>query len=143
VVTFLNVTEFNNTVAALDQSEASWRELVKHSPIGILVITEQLFSYINPTGLGIFGATSVAQLFGTPIAERLAEESREQFFQRLKIMRSQGAPVPVIEEKYIRIDGTPILCETYSAPIVYKSKQSSVIYLRIKEQEASLCVDDQ
>jgi two-component system, chemotaxis family, CheB/CheR fusion protein len=143
VVTFLNVTEFNNTVAALDQSEASWRELVKHSPIGILVITEQLFSYINPTGLGIFGATSDAQLFGTPIAERLAEESREQFFQRLKIMRSQGTPVPVIEKKYIRVDGTPILCETYSAPIVYKSKQSTVIYLRIKEQEASLCVDDQ
>ncbi len=132
VVTFLNVTEFNNTVAALAQSEASWRELVKHSPMGIFVITDQLFSYINPAAQEILGATSADQLLGTPIAERLAEESRGQFLQRLDIMRSEGAAVPVLEEKYVRMDGSSVLCEIFAAPIVYKSKQSAVIYARVK-----------
>ncbi|WP_459944811.1 chemotaxis protein CheB, partial [Desulfocastanea catecholica] len=45
VVTFENVTEFQKMVEALAESEASWQELVEHTPVGIFVLTGETFSY--------------------------------------------------------------------------------------------------
>ncbi|WP_459945018.1 PAS domain-containing protein, partial [Desulfocastanea catecholica] len=45
VVTFENVTEFQNMVDALAESEASWQELVEHTPVGIFFLAGENFSY--------------------------------------------------------------------------------------------------
>lgn len=137
VVTFENVTEFQNMVDALAESEASWQELVEHTPVGIFVLTRENFSYINPTGCEILGASSPDQLLGTSIIERVHEESRERWVEQLKSMKSERKTVPAGKEKYLRLDGSTIQCDVSVAPIVYKGKQSAVIYAGVHSREAS------
>jgi two-component system CheB/CheR fusion protein len=137
VVTFENVTEFQKMVEALAESEASWQELVEHTPVGIFVLTGEIFSYINPIGCEMFGASSAEQLLGTSIIDRVPEESRERWLEQLKTMKNERQMLPPGKEKYRRLDGSTILCDISIAPIVYKGKKSAVIYAGVHSREAS------
>jgi PAS domain S-box-containing protein len=137
VVTFENVTEFQKMVDALAESEASWQELVKHTPVGIFVLTGQNFSYVNPTGCEILGASSPEQLLGTSIIDRLYEESRKRWLEQLQSIKSERKKLPGSKEKYRRLDGSTIQCSVSVAPIVCKGKQGAVIYATVNSKEAS------
>jgi two-component system CheB/CheR fusion protein len=137
VVTFENVTEFQKMVDALAESDASWQELVTHTPVGIFVLTGENFSYVNPTGCEILGASSPEQLLGTSIVDRLHEESRKRWLEQLKDIKNERTNLPASKEKYLRLDGSTIQCDVSIAPLVYKGKQSAVIYAGVLSKEAS------
>ncbi len=131
VVTFEDVTEFQKMVDALAESEASWQELVEHTPVGIFVLTGENFSYVNPTGCEILGASSPKQLLGTTIIDRLHEESRERWLEQLQSIENERITLPGSKETYRRLDGSTIDCDVSVAPIVYKGKQGAVIYATV------------
>ncbi len=137
VVTFENVTDFQKMVDALAESEASWQELVEHTPVGIFVLTEENFSYVNPTGCEMLGASSPRQLLGTSIIHRVPEETRERWLEQLKSMQNERKLLPASKEKYLRLDGSTIQCDVSVAPIVYKGKQGAVVYAGVHSKEAS------
>jgi len=137
VITFENVTEFQKMVDALAESDASWQELVEHTPVGIFVLTGEHFSYVNPTGCEILGASSLEQLLGTSIVDRLHEESRKKWLEQLKNITNERTSLAASKEKYLRLDGTTIQCDVSVAPIVYKGKPSAVIYAEAHIKEAS------
>lgn len=137
VATFENVTEFQKMVDALAESEASWQELVKHTPVGIFVLTGQNFSYVNPTGCEILGASAPEQLLGTSIIDRLHEESRARLLELLQSIKSERKTLPTGKEKYRRLDGSTILCDVSVAPIVYEGKKGAVIYAEVDSKEGS------
>jgi two-component system CheB/CheR fusion protein len=137
VITFENVTEFKKMVDALAESEALWHELIEHSPVGIFVLTGELFSYINPAGQEILGTFSPNELLGSSILDRVHEKSREKLLEQLNILNNEHKKVPALKEKFIRMDGSTILCKISAMPIVYKGKQSAVMYAGKQSEEAS------
>jgi two-component system CheB/CheR fusion protein len=128
VITFDNVTEFKKMVDALAESETLWRELVKHSPVGIFVLTDHTINYTNPAGLKILGCSSPDEFLGSSITDWVHEDSREQLFKQISTMSNEQEIYPAIEEKLIRIDGSIVLCEISAAPVIYGGKKSTVLY---------------
>ncbi len=137
VITFENVTEFKKMVDALAVSEASWHELIEHSPVGIFVLTGELFSYINPAGRGILGTSSPDELLGSSIHERVHENSRRKLTDLLDSMNRRRETFPPLEEKFVQVDGNILLCSISMTPIVYRGKPSTVVYAMVKDKVAS------
>lgn len=128
VITFDNVTEFKKMVDALSESETLWRELVKHSPVGIFVLTDHAINYTNPAGLKILGSSSPDEFHGSLFTDWVHEESREHLLELLSSMGNKQDTYPAIEEKLIKTDGSIALCDISAAPIIYGGKKSTVIY---------------
>jgi two-component system CheB/CheR fusion protein len=137
VITFDNVTVFKKMVDTLAESEALWQELVKHSPVGIFVLTDHTINYTNPAGLKILGSTSPDDFLGSSITDRVHEESREKFLELLSTMGNEQDTHLVIEEKLIKIDGSIVLCDISAAPIIYGGKKSTVIYASEASEKSS------
>ncbi|MGB3226271.1 MAG: chemotaxis protein CheB [Desulforhopalus sp.] len=129
VITFENITEFKKTVEALTESEILWRELVKHSPVGIFVLTGHTINYTNPAGLKILGSSSPDEFHSSSFTNWVHEESRENLLGLLSKMGNEQDTHPAIEEKLIKIDGSTVVCDISAAPIIYGGKKSTVIYV--------------
>lgn len=128
VITFDNVTEFKKMVDSLAESEALWRELVKHSPVGIFVLTDHMIHYTNPAGLKILGCSSTDEFIDSSITDWVHEESRKKLLEQICTMGNEQDTYPVVEEKLIRVDGSIVLCDISAAPIIYGGKKSTVLY---------------
>jgi len=133
VVTFLNVTEFNRMVETLADGEASWQGLVKNSPIATFVLTENVFSYINSSGNEMFGASSAEDLLGTSLYDRLHEDCRDRFLEEIGNPANDNQTVSIGEKKYIRKNGSGVLCEVFIKPLIFKGKKSTAVYCRQKQ----------
>ena len=91
---------------ALRASEERYRSLVDNAPIGIFVNEDGRFVYANQEMQRILKATSVEQLLGTPVLDRIAPEFRQMVKDRVHKLMDNGQPVPSLDEQYVRLDGS-------------------------------------
>ena len=98
----------------LGETEARFRHVADLSPSGVLIIEGQRIVYANRAASVLFGATSEAQLVDRPLADLLPPESRSPFEPRLE---SAHAGTTWREEKFRRVDGTPINLRTQAAEV--------------------------
>lgn len=71
-----DITERKKTEQALLSAEARFRTLVEQSFVGIYIIQDGIFSYVNPRFAELFGYTQ-AELLLKPFVELVADESRD------------------------------------------------------------------
>jgi len=134
-VYFSDVTERRRTEELLKESEERYRRLVELSPDGIAVHSEGKLVFVNNAVVKMFGASSRDELIGKPVTEFVHPDYREIVKERMQKMR-QGGPVPTIEEKFIRADGTPIDVEVAASTIVYQGKPAiQVVFRDISERK--------
>lgn len=105
----------------LRESEERYRRLVEYSPDGIMVHNLHELVFANMAVSKILGAANPEELVGKPIIEIIHPDYREIVEERLRI-EEEGKAVPLIEEKFLRLDGTPIDVEVMSIPCNYRGK---------------------
>ncbi len=71
-----NTTERKRAEEALRQSEAMFRSLVEQSLVGIYIIRDDRFLYVNPKMAEIFGHTRDELVFSKSVSDLVAPESR-------------------------------------------------------------------
>jgi PAS domain S-box-containing protein len=91
-------------------AEARYQRLVETSPDAIAVLREGRFEYVNPSGLGLFGATTVAELIGRPILDRVHPESRPAVEGCVQAGLT-GDSISQLEATFIRLDGSTVHVE--------------------------------
>ena len=107
---------------ALVDSENAYRQLVELSPDAIYINLDEKIAYINAAGVRIFGADSPAALLGTSFWDRLHPDSHPIVRERLKHLHTMKTAVPLVEERYVRLDGTVFPVEVAAAPFMYRGK---------------------
>ncbi|MEI7638968.1 MAG: PAS domain S-box protein, partial [Syntrophus sp. (in: bacteria)] len=73
----------------------------------------------NMAAIKMFGATSLKDLLDKPIFDRIHPDYHQTVLARVQKMTDEGVSVPLIELKYIKLDGTIIDGEVQGTPISY------------------------
>ncbi|MCB1821271.1 MAG: PAS domain S-box protein, partial [Candidatus Competibacteraceae bacterium] len=112
------------TTRALIDSENAYRQLVELSPDAIYINLDEKIVYINAAGVRLFGADCPAMLLGTSCWDRLHPDSHEIVRKRLQQVCTIKKAVPLVEERYVRLDGTVFPVEVAAAPFIYQGKSA-------------------
>ena len=74
------------------------------------------FTFANHAGAALLGASGPQELLGQPIIERVAPGSRGIVKQRMGAIGAGASFAPLIEETFLRLDGTPVAVEVSARP---------------------------
>ncbi|MDQ1265508.1 MAG: hypothetical protein QG635_659, partial [Bacteroidota bacterium] len=121
-VTFFDVTESKISESALKESEEKYRKLVELSQFGILIHIEGKIIFANETAAKIFRASSKEELIGRELLSLVHPDYREIVTKRLKTIREQNQPAPLIEEKLLGLDGNVFDAEVTAREITLNGR---------------------
>lgn len=115
---------------ALEESAFRYRQLVDLSPDAIAVHCEGKIAFVNPAAARLLGAESPDELVGRPILDLVHPDSLPTVRQRIQRMIATGQPEPLIEERFLRLDGSPLEVEVAAGPFTYVGRPAVQVVFR-------------
>ena len=130
VTALRDITERQRAVEELKQSEKSFRTLIESAPEAIFVQSRGRFDYVNPAMLELFGASTPEELLGKEIMERMAPEYHEAIRERIRMQRKTGKAAPLMEQEYLRLDGSRVPVETTAIAMRFEDREAHMVFVR-------------
>ncbi len=124
--TYIDITERKQAEDALRESEERYRLLVETLPDGVVVHSQGRAVFVNPASSTIIGAANPSDLLGKPVIEFVHPDYREMALKRIQQSLNDGGHVPLAEEKFVRLDGTPIDVEVSAIPFSYAGEPATL-----------------
>lgn len=112
-----------------EESEERYRLLVETAPDAIFVQIGGKFSYVNPAMEELMRASEEA-LLGTSVLERMHPDFHDAIRERIRMLNEERKPVPRLDQKYIRMDGTIVDVEVSAVPLTYKGEHGALVFVR-------------
>jgi len=136
--TVKDITERKRAEEKLLENEKRYRLLVDFATFGIAIHRDYKFIYANPAALKMLGATKPEDLIGKPVLEIVAPEYHDIARERIA-KQEKGQVAPLMEEKFVKLDGTIIDVELISIPFIYNGKQAMYgVFQDISDRKKSL-----
>jgi PAS domain S-box-containing protein len=110
------------TRSKLQESEERYRLLVDLSPDGILVQCGGYIVQANRGAARLLGASTPGELVGKALRDLVHPDYWQIVEGRVAEMLANGAPQPVTEERFVRLDGTEIDVEVAAVPVIQDGK---------------------
>jgi PAS domain S-box-containing protein len=114
----------------LRQTKDSYRALADWTPEAILVHRRGKVIYVNPAAVKLFGASSAQQLLGTPTRELIHPDARDSQNARMLAIIDKVKIEPMVESKFLRLDGTAIDVEVQGTAVDYAGGPAIHVSLR-------------
>lgn len=114
-----DVTERREMREALQESEHRYRLLVDSSPSAIALHQGGKIIFVNDSAVRLMRANTRDELIGKPIMELVHPEYRQIVAERVRKAVEENQPGAVIEEKFLRLDGTSVDVEVSSSALTY------------------------
>ncbi|MDZ7762818.1 MAG: PAS domain S-box protein [Melioribacteraceae bacterium] len=125
------ITDRINEEQKLIQSERRFRSIVEGAPDPIFIQTDMKFAYLNPAACKLFGINDPGELIGKPVMERFHPDNYEKIKSRISRLNDMQEPVEeLLEQKFIRVDGSEVWVETAGEPITYEGKNGALVFVR-------------
>ena len=122
--------ERRQAVQALHESEERYRALIERTPEAIIVHRLGQIVYVNPAAIALFGASDAQALMAKNTAELIHPDFRAAQTARMKsIIRKEAIP-PMVESRFLRLDGTAMEVEVQGTAIVYGGQPAIHVSLR-------------
>ncbi|MCK9592163.1 MAG: PAS domain S-box protein [Methanoregula sp.] len=125
-----DISERKNTEAALRESEERYRQLVEQSPDAIIVHTNGQVVYANPACVKLLGGQDSGDFVGQPVLNFVHPDFRQTVIERIRVMTDGKEPIALLEEKFLRLDGTAIDVDVAAIPGVFENKPSVQVTFR-------------
>jgi two-component system cell cycle sensor histidine kinase/response regulator CckA len=124
-----DISDHKQAERELFESEARFRQLVESAPYGILVVDRELILYANAEAVRMFGAARPGDLLGHSLLERAGPEEHESMLRRAQEVLS-GSPSPMIERRYLRLNGEEFWAAVSVAEIEYNGRPAGLLFYR-------------
>lgn len=126
----VDITERKAIEDQLRQSESRYRQFVESLVDAIVVHQSGFIVYANESAARLVGAASAQELIGRNAFDFVAPEYRELALARIRDLQAKGGHAPLIEEKFLRLDGTPVDVEVSASTTVYNGKPGILVVAR-------------
>jgi PAS domain S-box-containing protein len=127
-----DVTESKRVEEALRESEDRYRRLISYSFDAVIVHQDGRIVFANDAAARIIGSASVGELVGRPLLDCVHPEFREKVAKRVQQMlhSPENPAVPLIEEKFVRNDGTPVDVEVMAIAMQHEGRPAVMVVFR-------------
>lgn len=112
------------------ESEERYRCLVELSPDAICVYKEDKIVFVNPAGAKLLGVENPQELIGKPLLTIVHPDYRATVIRRVQQIREVGKEAALLEEKFVRLDGTMIDVEIAAVSIPYEAEPAVQVVVR-------------
>ncbi|MCX5825040.1 MAG: diguanylate cyclase [Deltaproteobacteria bacterium] len=120
--------KLRKTEKSLRESEREFRLLIDNAPDAVFIQVGGCFTYLNQRAVQFFGAKSAEDLLGRPIIDRFHPDYRGAVQERLLLLNEQRKPVPKMEQKYLKLDGSVIDVEASAVPVTFENSNGSLSF---------------
>jgi PAS domain S-box-containing protein len=119
---------------ALLESETRYRALAEMLPDGIVVHAGGIVVYANEAALTLAGGRCPEDLVGKPVMEFVHPDFRPVIAEQIRHLLDRPAKVQLIEQKFIRLDGTFVDVDVSSVSSRYGGKPAILTVIRDSTQ---------
>jgi len=130
LISAVDVTTLIQSVKKNLESEGKYRLLVENSPDAIAIYVEGIITFVNNECLHLMGAQNADELIGKPVMQFVHPDFRTMVSERVNEIDSTGMVLPVIEEKFLRLDGSVVEVEVKAVPFTFEKKQAVQLIIR-------------
>ncbi|MGB5062205.1 MAG: PAS domain S-box protein, partial [Candidatus Competibacter sp.] len=144
VVVVRDIDDRKMAAQTLLESEKRYRTLLDLSPDAIFVHRDGVMTMANRSALRLLGAEGEQRPLGLPWTEWIHPDYHEVVAQRLRAVRDSERPItlPIMEQCYLRVDGSPVEVEVMSSSILLTDGRAVLSVVRDitqrKQDEARL-----
>ncbi|MBA2693998.1 MAG: PAS domain S-box protein [Rubrobacter sp.] len=124
-----DITARKKSEEDLRESEERYRSLLRLSPNVLAVQSGENFVYMNDAGMKMLGAFDEGDVIGNPVLDFVHEDYKKAVRKRMRAV-GRGESVELMEQKWVRLDGSVVDMEAAAAPITYLGEPAAQIVLR-------------
>lgn len=110
----------------LEESENYYRKLIEFSPAAIFVHVDSKVIFCNNAMTELLGLNSPQELIGKEIFSFISPEYHKIVLHRMEIVQKHGQFAPLIEQKFIKSDGSEVYIQLTSGRFPYKGIMTSL-----------------
>jgi PAS domain S-box-containing protein len=103
------------------EEELRYQSLMERLPVGIVIHRLGKLLFANAQAHQILGASRSMQLVGTDVLNFVHPDFHSRIIRRMKEV-ADGLPGPMVEQKYVRVDGRVIDVETMAYPYNFRGE---------------------
>ncbi len=130
LVVLQNITESVTTQMKLLEREVHYLKMLDLTPFGVAIHDGSTLVYINRTAMEMLGAQSPDQLVGKNILTFIPKDYQEIVKKRAQSLMENNTDIELIEEKFLRLDGTEIDVEVMGTTTYYQGRIMAQILFR-------------
>ena len=120
------------------QTEERFRSLVQLSPDAIIAYKNNKIIFANEQSLRLVGGKDVKEVLQKSLMDFVHPDYRELVINRIRQLHQFGKPLPIVEEKIIRLDGSSVSVEVTAAPFMDGGELAVQVIIRdISERKAA------
>ncbi len=111
----------------VEQSEQRWQSLVEAHPEPIVVLVDDKIKYANPSGVKVFGAHALDELYDRPLSDFISAADQDSI--ETELLRNAESAEP-LQHEVARLDGEWRIVESVAVSTIYEGEPATQIILR-------------
>ncbi|HQI14542.1 MAG TPA: PAS domain S-box protein [Methanolinea sp.] len=120
--------EYQETLA---ENERRYRRIISGTFDAMVIHREGKIIWANEKALEIIGASRMQDIVGRNVLDFVHPGSRQEVIGRMaRMVQDQSVVMPLIEEKFLRLDGSPVDVEVTATSTVEDGKPATIVAFR-------------